>query len=226
MGGYRVQLPSRGSLNETFTEMPPRVRNYIRSGLTTLAKIPERDLNLLVEVILESMQSGRSPAELEMFTRFGISRDDIPTFVGAMSLLATVASTREVSAEQCVATAKDTKLIDENLASVALSFFAAVIQRRQAFQRALHVTSLSVGTLPSLIEFETVVDVRFGFEKGQISANATLIIIHINTDARGQEIWLQVTRSQLEGMIKELEEALRNAEQAEKLIAQKSTTNE
>lgn len=226
MGGYKLQLPSRGTMEEAISDMPARIKTYVRTGLTVLSGVPENNLSILFDLVLETIQSGKVMTDFEVLTRLGISQADAPVLFGALSLLASVASTREESADQCVKITVDTKLVDASQASLALKFFSAVMQKRQLIRRALQVSSLSGAVLPSLVDFDIVVDVRFGFEKGRMTETAAVILMHINTDARGQEVWLQVTKVQLEGMIKELEETLRNVEQAEKSIVQKSANRE
>ena len=105
-------------------------------------------------------------------------------------------------------------------------FFKGVITNRPFIKRALETSRLSTQLLPSLLNFEAVVDVRFGFEKGRLSENVPVIIMHIDTDSMGQEIFLQLTKTSLERMIKDLEETLKNVVQVEKWIAQKSATGE
>jgi hypothetical protein len=225
MGSYKVQLPSTGTLEQALASMPPRVRDFVRAGFSVLVKVPENNLDLLLKAVLETIQSGESSSEVSSLTRLGVSKEDAPALIGAMSLLASLASARAETADQFVSSAVDSKLLDAAHVGPARMFFNAVVQNRQAFSRALETSRLSIEVLPSLTEFETTVDVRFGFEKGRVSHTVPIVLLHIDTDSYGQEIWLQLTKVQLERMIKDLEETLRNVGQAEKAV-EKATSND
>jgi hypothetical protein len=225
MGSYRVQLPSTGTLEEAFARMPARVKDFVRAGLNVLTKLPENNLDLLLKVVLETIQSGESLSDVSHVTRLGVPQEDAPALIGSMSLLASLASGRAETAEQFVSSAVDSKLLEATHVGTARMFFNAVVQNRQAFKRAFDASRLSTRGLPSLTDFETTVDIRFGFEKGQLSESIAVVLLHIDTDAYGHEIWLQLTKVQLERMIRDLEETLKNVERAEKAV-ERSASNQ
>jgi hypothetical protein len=212
MGGYRVQVPSSGTLVDAFNGMPDRLKAFVRAGVNVLSKVPPSNLELLFRAVLETIQSGESFSEA-------------PVLTGALSLIASIASDRSESAEQFVNIAIDSKLIETADVGTLRMFLSAVIQNRQAVRRALQTSRLATQVLPSLSEFETTVDMRFGFEKGRLIESVPVILLHIDTDAQGQEIWLQLTKGQLERIIKELQDTLKNVERAEKVI-EKSAIND
>jgi len=224
MGSFKVQLPTTGTLDESLATMPTRVKGFVRAGLNALTKVPEENLDLLLKAVLETIQVGESSSEIDSVKRLGIPPEDTPALLGAISLLASLVSSRAETVEQFISSAVNSKLIDAEHTGTARIFFNAVVQNRQAFKRALETSRLAVRVLPSLTDFETTVDIRFGFEKGQLAGTTAVVLLHIDTDAVGQEIWLQLTKSQLERMIKDLGETLKNVERAEKAV-EKSTSD-
>ena len=111
MGTYRVQLPSRGTLEESFAEMPARVKTFVRTGIAVFTKVAPDNLHVLLKAVLGAIQAGEgSLGDLELITGLGVPQEDIPALVGAMSLLASIASNRADTAEQFVKAAIDFKL--------------------------------------------------------------------------------------------------------------------
>jgi hypothetical protein len=77
--------------------------------------------------------------------------------------------------------------------------------------------------LPSLVDFETAVDVRLRFEKGQIKAGVPVVLVHIDTDATHEELWFQMTKAQAERLCTSLNDLLKDLEKAERVASSAAT---
>jgi hypothetical protein len=221
MGSFQLHFPSRGTAQEVFADMPGEIRRYIRDGFGVLSKLPEQKFEEIRRVTLDAVEAGGSVGEADLAARLDISRTDARSLLAATSLFATFILSRDEKLVQLVASAVEAKLIGPDDAPVALVFYEAVERDRAKLKEAVERSRFSSSVLPSLLEFEATVDLRLGFDKGRLDFATPIALVHLDTDAQGQEVWLQLTKRQVERVAKELQDVLRKMEEAEKWAGQK-----
>ena len=74
--------------------------------------------------------------------------------------------------------------------------------------------------LPSLVQFETTVDLRIQFDNEKPKDFVSIAVVHIETDAENTEIWCQLSRFQIETILDKLKNTLKEMEIAEGLFKQ------
>lgn len=226
MGDLSVRIPSRGSLEEAFSEMPPGLRSFLSEGFIILSKLTREKVGELVPFVLESVQSGSGSDYKNLATQLDMERKDARLLLGSMTLLASMLSGREDTVQQFIKSAVDARIVNPEATGVATTLFEGLVADRAVLRQAMTRSSVSSEVLPSLLEFESTVDLRLGFDKFKVSFAVPVALLHLDTDASGQEVWLQVTRKQLENMIKDLEETLRKVVEAEKWANSKPLAKE
>jgi hypothetical protein len=60
------------------------------------------------------------------------------------------------------------------------------------------------------------VDIRIGFDNDEIALAVPVVLVHIDTDSKDQEIWFQMSKGQLKTAIEDLTKILLRVEAAEK----------
>jgi hypothetical protein len=203
-------------LEEAFAEMPEGVKSFLREGFAVFSRLPEKSFTDVLAVVLDSIQSGSGVGENELASRLGLGREDARVLLASMTLLSTIIATREETAEQLVRLAANSKLIESNYVDSAITFFRAVVADRSSVKRSMERSSVASEVLPSLLDFETTVDLRLEFERGRVNESLPIALVHLDTDAQGGEVWLQLNKMQVEKIIKDLQETLRKMEEAER----------
>jgi hypothetical protein len=102
-----------------------------------------------------------------------------------------------------------------------LPFCELVVSQRAGVRQLLTRSQLSAVVLPVLTSFDITVDIRLGFEEGQVATALPVAVVHMDTDSAGQEVWFQINQRQLERTIKDLNNALKEIQEAERWIESK-----
>ena len=95
--------------------------------------------------------------------------------------------------------------------AVLTHFQAEQAKIKGAFRRVAVTNSV----LPTLDEFEVVVDVRMSFDRGSVAFAVPMAVAHIDTDVPHEELWVQMSKARLKTLVKDLTKALEQLEQAE-----------
>jgi hypothetical protein len=201
-----------------FDSMPAEVRDFFSDGLGVLSKLPIEQHDEVKRAAIESLESGSTIDEKGIASRLNISVYDARSVMGAATLFGSLVLKRKESKEDIVASAVEAKILSSEQSPAILRFFASFERDRAALNALLDTAELAGVVLPSLSEFECSVDLRLGFAGQTLSVGVPLVLIHIDTDAAGQEIWFQLRRLQVEQIIKQLQNALEQMDSAGKLL--------
>jgi len=198
--------------------MPASVRRYLVTGLNVLAKLDTSKVASLIPLAL-STYTADVPSDREfdrLAKEFGINRNQVPEFLGAINLITSVLSERPESAEDFVKEAKNAGLVgEENLQNVK-QFAELAIANRDIIKKQIDQEEVASEVLPTFTYFETTIDVRLTFsEEGRIERTMPVALVHIDTDSREHEIWFQMSRSQAERVIEDLRAIVSKLQTAE-----------
>jgi hypothetical protein len=216
MGTFHVQIPSRGTAQKLFADLPSGLKDYVRDGFAVLSRLPPQNFDEVRRVTLEAVEAGGSVGEAGLAARIDIKMADVRSLLAATSLFATFLLSRDENIVQLVAAAIEAKLIRTEDSPAVLVFYEAIERDRPALKETVERSRTLTSVLPSLLELEITVDMRLGFGKGRLDFATPIALVHLDTDAQGQEIWLQLTKKQVERVVNELQDALRKMEEAEK----------
>lgn len=221
MGSFRFAVPTRAAtLSAVFSSMPAEVKGFLREGFATLAKIPPERFQDLLKAVLEQVQEGYAGGGSEFAKTLGIPPEEGGPLFAAAGLFTSIFSSREVVVDDLMRYARTAEVINEKNAQAALQFAQLAARDRAAIARAMEQSGIASAVLPSLSTFETTVDLRLGFEKGRISTTVPLAVLHVDTDAEGQEVWVQLTKREVQRIVEDLQGVIRRLEEAEKWMQQ------
>src|ERR1700730_6819614 len=215
---FKLPPEPNPDLSAIFSRAPEQVKAQLTLGLKLLSKLTDEQVSDLLEVVKESLVSTVAVSETEISSRFGMSSEEALALLTTSNVIAVTLSTREDTVEQFISAITKIGLITEGETAGPARFAKAAIRNKDSFNESLERSSLSSESLPVMTEFEATVDIRPSFEKesNRIGFAVPVLVVHIDTDKYGQQIWFQLTRRQLEKMIEGLKTALVQIDEGER----------
>ncbi len=205
-------------LSSVIAEFPARGLAMARQGFAIAGALSETQKAKAVDFVLDRFRkgggqfdSGDLPAEIDLPQR------DRVRLTAALSIAIGLLTDTEVSAAEFVDVARG-KLFDPVHEGSTQAIATAIIAQRQGLNESVGRRRLAISVLPYLTEFEVTVDVRFRFEDNKPTESVSLAIVHIDTDSTNQEIWFQLTRSDIESIQRKLTRALEQMAVSEALV--------
>lgn len=204
-------------LSQLLSNAPTVFKTQFGLGLKSLSRLTATQVAALLEIVMESIASPAAIDDKDTPSEFGVSPDEFPALLVAANVIAVTLGTSSRSAAQMAEELSTSKLIAAN-ETPPIRYLEAVAQNRDAIKRSLQRSTLGAQFLPSLTDFEAAVDLRPAFDKEtkRITFAVPVLIVHIDTDSYGEEIWLQLNKRQLTKTIENLQTALLQMEEAER----------
>jgi len=224
MGSFQINISRQSRpLIDAMRELGTRVKADLRAGFAVLGRLPIGQHVRLLSLVTESIGGvpGIKPEEAKAV---GIAPDEAPGLFSAATYTVVTLTWRDTGAAEFFQAGVSAGLIREDDAKVLLPFGELVVSQRAGLKEILTRARLSSVVLPVLVQFDVTVDVRLGFEDGRVAAALPVAVVHLDTDAEGQEIFFQVNVRQLKRLVEDLTTALREIEAAERWIELKPRT--
>jgi len=218
------RFPTRTESGNIYSGMPTELRSYFERGFRALAKLPSKSYMELARTVMNSFESrGGGSEESGVADRLGVSPNDAGPLLAAASSIVLSLTSSDVSPQQIIALAANEKLLGEGEKAGAVAFAAFLEGDRARLKQSLERAELSAEVLPSLDEFEMAIDLRIKYDGQKISAVIPVLIAYIDTDATGQRLWLQMSKPQVEKLIRDLQARLTEIQIAENWLSTKSS---
>lgn len=223
MSSFHFPIVPGRPLSESLSTVPPSFASYLRQGFGVLSGVPEKHFDVLIEQIVGKIDSPRLYGEERFAADLGLKDEDIGPLVAAVSLIGVALASGNESPENVVQASSAAKILNEADKPRLLEFTKRITQNRATLREAMRRSRVASRVLPALDEFETAVDVRPVIEKGHVEFSIPVVMVHIDTDAAHEEIWFQMSKSQLEYLLEKLKDTLRSVEEVEAWSNQKLT---
>jgi hypothetical protein len=193
----------------------------MRDGFVGLVALPADRYHHLLSVVTESVGGRAGARPDEVANTLGVDIERVGSLLSAGSLVVVTLGLRDSAATEFVQALAATGLASPADAEKLLPFCELVVSQRVGVRQLLTRSQLGAVVLPVLTDFDATVDIRLGFEDGQIAAALPVAVVHMDTDSTGQEVWFQINQRQLERLIKTLNNALKEIQEAERWIDSK-----
>jgi hypothetical protein len=208
------------SITEVIDDYPEDRLYAIREGFSALAKIKPEHRDEVFRLVSNTMATAASNIDLEPLSdASGLSSSLLRPAVNAVTGIINIASEGDFQVEDFLAAAAG-KLFDEVDAPVAAPIVERALSGAQNWRANLARRRLAVETLPAFLSLDVSIDLRFRFAKDKITDATPVLILHVDTDTDGKEIWLQATRGDIQLILDRLTRAARQLEQAEQFYLQ------
>jgi hypothetical protein len=211
-----MPLPDR-NIAADVSDMPDDVRQDIRAGFAVATALTGEMLERFIDVYLQGFQRGGATLDLDPLVELaGKPRSDIIDLVAAVSVLVGLLSKGPISENDLEVLMRE-KLFDEADARAVSAITKRIGQQQPGLKKMFDRRSLAVETLPSLTGFNLSIDLRLRFTKDEVTEGVAVALIHIRTDAE-PELWLQLSRGDVDAIAEKLRETSRRMELAENLF--------
>jgi hypothetical protein len=209
--------PAR-KLDNLISDIPTGLQRSARAGFALASSIPEDIRARVIELFVSSMARGLSASvDIEEIAKIAhLDNADAAELLLAVAAAFTILSQSETTPEEFAQRASGT-LFAESEASTARSIAREMTKQRAGLPQIFRRGQLANATLPSMRGFHSSVDLRLGFKEDKLEAGVPVALIHISTDGT-PEIWFQMTRGDVERMIKNLQRIEKRMEVAERVV--------
>jgi hypothetical protein len=219
MSGIPFGVSSTGSLVDVLSEIPDEVKGYFRLGFARICKTDKARWPLIISAISKISSPHTADLEIEAIVpELDIEGDELNHLVNSSRLLFGILAFRTESVGEIISSALAANILSNENKDDIVAFGNVAAGNRMGLKQTLSLASLQHALLPSLMELEVKVDFRFGFEGDKVNRIAPVVLVHLDTDAINQEVWFQLTPSQVEGVIARLEQALKQLNAAGALL--------
>ena len=216
MPDYHIHIPTESALQESVSGIPPEVKIYLAKGFAALERLSEDKLTTVMDVAKDYLNIPVSANRAEVVSKLGVTGEDAMALMTAISFSTFILTSRAATPEDFVQALKSVDVLPKTQTPGLLRLAQAINRNRAALKETLERSQVANALLPSLAKFETTIDLRLGFEKSQVGFAVPVVLMHVDTDAEGEELWFQVNQKQLEALMKDLEEARRRVDEAGK----------
>jgi hypothetical protein len=207
MGTISLNLEPDRTLEDVLQSMPASARSLLQRGFDRLGELPSHFYGEVIDRVQKGILSG-GPLPVGLKPIDDLTSEQMGDLLAASSLLTMTIVIREELPERFVATAVKMQLMSDVSKPGVLRFANNVQHLAEDLRSAWERTKAVTQALPSLTKVETTVDLRFGFAENSIQYVVPLLLVHLDTDTYGQEIWFQFTKQQLEAFLLDMQKAL------------------
>ncbi len=222
MSYLHLPLTQQVQMDEVFSDMPAKAKAYIRGGFSVLAKVPESARPALLQAAVQATGQRKGQRDRELATALGLSLEESTSAVAALGMLSALASSRTEPPDRLVKAMVEAEIIAAPDTSTISGLIPAITDVSSDVRKAIGTRALANSVLPSFDAFEAVVDVRVGHEETAGLA-VPVAIAYLGTDARERRLWFQLTKEDVEDLVKQLNSLLEDFKQAEEMIGRLSS---
>ncbi len=213
MGSFNFTIPRfERPIQDILTRMPRAFKEQAEKGFTVLADVGQQHYAEILQAVLVGLESKKAPLE-ELEKSLKLSINDLSSLFAASMLTVPILG-EGGSAEEFINSAVKVGVIPQSLVPKIQPFVDTVVAQRAQIGRAIRRAALPAQVLPYISNAEIVVDLRMAFEEQAVVEAVPVAIVHIDTDANGQEIWFQGSKQQMQQLKNDIEEAIKQMEAA------------
>lgn len=220
MSSIHLSLPVGQSSHELLSDVPKRAKTLFSRGMALLDRAYEKQPTLLQKVAASSIVAGEvrdEAVESELRSALGLSEAEASLILGTTSFLALMVVSTDDLPDKIVEALVESKILEPSNKQTIASLVRALREVKPSLTDTAARRGLANSVLPSLSDFETVVDVRIGTE-GEKVISVPVVLVHLETDVANQRLWFQMTKEQVERLVEDLKKVLSHITQAEKMI--------
>lgn len=212
MGSFNFTIPRERPIQDILTRMPRPFKEQAEKGFAVLAEVGQQHYAEILQAVLVGLESKKAPLE-ELEKSLKLSINDLSSLFAASMLTVPILG-EGGSAEEFINSAVKVGVIPQSLVPKIQPFVDTVVAQRAQIGRAIRRAALPAEVLPYISNAEIVVDLRMAFEEQTVVEAVPVAIVHIDTDANGQEIWFQSSKQQMQQLKNDIEDAIKRMESA------------
>lgn len=209
-------MSGRGfNLAAAVAEIPEDALGIIRNGFAIAATLSDERRQQVIQLLISQFRRAGGSLDNEQVARAtNLSRREASRLSSALSVMIGLITETSASADDFVAIARG-RFFEDREAPIVESIARVIVSQRPALQETIARESLAAAVLPSLASFNIAIDLRCEFIEDRISNRVAVAVVHIGTDDRSHQLWVQLTRADIERIVARLTEALKRMEMVE-----------
>jgi hypothetical protein len=208
------------SFEEHIAALPAKTQQPLKEGLSLVSRLDSVQMKALVDVTITLIDEPHAIEKMKFPEILGLSENDSLDLVVLGTALSVSGSMRETTSEMADILQKRFSLSKPETSAVSKLIEAFRAQQGEV-DHARERRQLGDLVLPSFENIWWTVDMRLKLSGGELSTFVPVAIAHLKTDAPNSgRFWFQLSRSQLKRLVDELQQALRDMEEAEKWVKQ------
>jgi hypothetical protein len=208
-------------LARRISDYPERSLPFFRGAFSIASTLADDVREKVLAELIESLRSGRRIFDGNQFiAATGLGERDAEQLASALSLVIGLISESSATPDEFVVAGRG-RLFDAADEPVAKSIAISICDRRTEISEVVERAQLVASVLPSLAAFDIAVDLRLRFVDGTLRSSVPACVVRISTDTNSQEIWLQMSRGDLQDLIAKLTTALGDMDAAAALLPPK-----
>jgi len=201
---------------------PKEALPYLKHGFAAAAKLSDQAKRSVLDEMIANFQRGTRRLDSDTLSEITELPRRVAEQTGAVySLVIGLLTDVAASPDEFVEAGAGLIFFEEDRAA-ALAMAKAVCDARSEISRTVARTQLAGEVLPSLFTFDVAVDLRVRIENGKVVTSVPVAVLHIDTDADDHEIWLQLSKGDIDAIIKSLTKCLQDMQVAETLAPTES----
>ena len=194
--------------------MSQTFRSYVLSGFRIFSDLSPEAKEIVTKQIFEKLNNRET--DIDAFaSATGIAEDDAGPIISMATLLLAIVSARTDSPSEIADGLHAAKLLDEKSLSPVSTLVAYLVAKRSEIQRSMRLSAVADQILPSFRGFDASIEVRLGFKDSEIEVTVPVAVARLHTDKDGEEVYFQMTSSDVESLIRNLKEIASKLERAE-----------
>ena len=202
---------------------PKEALSFFDSAFATAATVPPEVRRQVLREVVDSFTRGTRRLDgstLRAVT--SLSAREAEEVASVYSVVIGLLSEFSATPDEFVTRAKGI-LFSPEQEQIARSIAVSICEARPGIDGIVERAQLAGEVLPSLDTFDIVVDVRIRVVDGIVKTFVPVAIVHIDTDVAVQEMFLQMSRGDVETAIRKLTTCLDEMKMAEKLSFRKNS---
>jgi hypothetical protein len=214
MASYNFTIP-RGdrSIPDILARIPRGFKDEASKGFAVLAEIGQQHYAEILQAVIVTLESKRPPLE-KLAETLKIPVSQISSLFAACMFTVSVLG-EGGSADEFINACLSASLLREDRVPKVRSFLETIVAQQPQIGRTIRRAEMPGQVLPSVSNFEVVVDLRMAFDGEAVAEVVPVAIVHVDTDAEVEELWFQASRQQMQQLKIDVDEAIRRMDLAE-----------
>ena len=205
----------RPTVQAALDDLPDRGKVLLQKGLQAIARLRRDKWEKLVSMALEALVSSYGFDAEQVAEALEIGAPDANIVGNGGTFIVTmIGAYADCEPEMLVELLVDKQLVSPEDVPKVTEFVKFVADRRGSVEDEAARFELVASVLPTLQRFETSVDLRFSDRSGKPLV-APVVIAMIDSDAEGQIMWFQMSKTQVRTVLEQLQDSLEEIERAE-----------
>jgi hypothetical protein len=209
-------------VSQAFEMLPGAFRIFLKEAFSRLAKVVTAGKLAELESLASSEDATNTPlsrsAAKAAAVQLGVGIEEVPgIFASATFCVGILVAQKRTTADELVSAGIEAGLIAPSDRSSVHRFAESIIANRGSIADTGKRHRLVQALLPSLTSFSCLVDLRPSFTDDASAINfcVPVVIGHLVNDST-EDVWIQMSRAQVERLILDMQEVLRKVDVLEK----------